>query len=1197
MVSRPRLRSTDLHRDEERFSSSFQLSVDQLGELHDPKSLKKLIDLGGIDSIINQLETDKYKGLPDNIPDIDSREEMYGKNFIPQRPPKGFFALCWEALQDKLLIMLSIGAIVSLALGLYQTFGQPPQYDDDGNPEPKVEWVEGVAIMIAIVTVTVVGAANDYNKERQFANLNSKRADREVIVYRSGNKQYIPIADVTVGDLIYVETGDVVPADSVLVSGACECDESSLTGETHTIRKVTADTATQKYYASLEEDDDATIDIGAFNEIGDPMLISGSKLLSGNGKAIVTAVGPNSMHGKIMMSLGQEDEETPLQSRLSALADGIAYFGFASAILLFVVLFVKFVIKLNGPFGHLTSAEKINKFVNIIITAITIVVVAVPEGLPLAVTLALAFATTRMTQDGNLVRVLKSCETMGSATAICSDKTGTLTENKMRIVKGFFGEDRFDDTASTRNVVTSNELKEKLDSTLTQDFLTNLTLNSTAFENKQHEDYGLRRNNNQNNGLIRRVSLELLGRPNQRPEHTPLERVDEYIGSKTECALLLMAKNTFHAFDRSTLEEIREQQANSIVQTIPFESSRKCSAIVVKIEDGYRLYVKGASEMVFKRCTSRTLADGSVVKITKNTKSTIDSRIVGLAEEALRTISLAHRDFKDVTSWPPSSLASHDDPSIADPDLLFGDEITEYPLQETDASDSSNSNLPKIVINDYSNLDSDSKDGLVLDAVVGIQDPLRPGVKDAVYQCYRAGVRVRMVTGDNIDTARAISVGCGILDDENKDLPHSCMEGPVFRKLSLQARREIVPHLCVLARSSPEDKKILVETLKDLGEVVAVTGDGTNDAPALKLADVGFSMGISGTEVAREASDIILMTDNFKSIVDAIKWGRTVGTSIRKFVQFQLTVNVTAVLLTFVSAVASKEGDSVLTAVQLLWVNLIMDTLAALALATDKPDDDVLNRKPMGRHAPLISTSMWKMIFGQSLVQLIITFVLHFRGNGIFFPGGANSHQSQQVSALTFNTFVWLQVFNLLLARKLDEGDGLTKIRDRISRENLDFTQHLFRNMYFIVILVFIGGFQIIIMIFGGAAFSVSHQTSAMWATAIICGFISLPAGVLIRIIPDIWVEKLFPTRLYNYISSIPLLNPFLNREEPTDDDTERFASAGRNDDSPEVHLLTVSPTHKLNSPNVFTRDRSPSTESTIYPSSVDLDSTHSGEV
>ncbi|GMF59673.1 unnamed protein product [[Candida] boidinii] len=437
--------------------------------------------------------------------------------------------------------------------------------------------------------------------------------------------------------------------------------------------------------------------------------------------------------------------------------------------------------------------------------------------------------------------------------------------------------------------------------------------------NKQHEDYGLRRNNNQNNGLIRRVSLELLGRPNQRPEHTPLERVDEYIGSKTECALLLMAKNTFHAFDRSTLEEIREQQANSIVQTIPFESSRKCSAIVVKIEDGYRLYVKGASEMVFKRCTSRTLADGSVVKITKNTKSTIDSRIVGLAEEALRTISLAHRDFKDVTSWPPSSLASHDDPSIADPDLLFGDEITEYPLQETDASDSSNSNLPKIVINDYSNLDSDSKDGLVLDAVVGIQDPLRPGVKDAVYQCYRAGVRVRMVTGDNIDTARAISVGCGILDDENKDLPHSCMEGPVFRKLSLQARREIVPHLCVLARSSPEDKKILVETLKDLGEVVAVTGDGTNDAPALKLADVGFSMGISGTEVAREASDIILMTDNFKSIVDAIKWGRTVGTSIRKFVQFQLTVNVTAVLLTFVSAVASKEGDSVLTAVQLLW--------------------------------------------------------------------------------------------------------------------------------------------------------------------------------------------------------------------------------------------------------------------------------------
>lgn len=321
----------------------------------------------------------------------------------------------------------------------------------------------------------------------------------------------------------------------------------------------------------------------------------------------------------------------------------------------------------------------------------------------------------------------------------------------------------------------------------------------------------------------------------------------------------------------------------------------------------------------------------------------------------------------------------------------------------------------------------------------------------------------------------------------------------------------------VLARSSPEDKRILVDTLRKAGEVVAVTGDGTNDAPALKLADVGFSMGIAGTEVAREASDIILMTDDFTDIVQAIKWGRTVSTSIKKFIQFQLTVNITACVLTFVSAVASSENKSVLTAVQLLWVNLIMDTLAALALATDKPDDSFLNRKPAGRTAPLISTSMWKMIIGQSMTQLIITFILHFAGKQLFFPGQShiNNHLEKQLAAMTFNTFVWLQFWKLFVTRKLDEADEITTIRGRISRENLDFFQHLFRNWYFITIALIIGGFQILIMFVGGAAFSIARQTPGMWATAILCGFLSIPVGLLIRIIPNIWIETIFPTKAF----------------------------------------------------------------------------------
>ncbi|KAG7929956.1 hypothetical protein KL925_000698 [Ogataea polymorpha] len=1076
----------------------FRVSVNDLGALHDPKSLIKLQELGGIDALVSGLATDEARGLSKDIPqtELTQRQHVYGVNMLPKKASKSFLRLCWEALKDKILIMLTVAAIVSLALGLYETFGQPPEYDDEGKKLPKVEWVEGVAIIVAIAIVVIVGSVNDYNKERQFSKLNAKKDDRNVIVYRSGEKQFIPIGQLLVGDLIYVETGEVVPADSVLVSGECECDESSLTGETHAIRKIPAAYALERYKAL----GNVSKDIGD-KGVDDPMLISGAKLISGQGKAIVTAVGTNSMHGKIMMSLRHESEETPLQARLSHLADGIARFGFLAAIILFIVLFIKFCVKLGTDYKYLTGAQKGTKFLNILITAITIIVVAVPEGLPLAVTLALAFATTRMTKDGNLVRVLKSCETMGGATAICSDKTGTLTENRMRVVRGFIGDNDFDYTVSRDNGeadlgTISDNLKNSL--------LDNILLNSTAFEASKEEQ-------------ISRVQKKGLFKKGDKPQKAKVE--EPFVGSKTECALLLLAQERFHAINENTpLELIREQSQHRIVQVIPFESSRKWGGIVVKTSSGYRFYIKGASELVFSRCTARTTLDGKIVPITSATKEEITSKITDLAEHALRTLCLAHCDFEGLESWPPANMAKSDNRREADPNILFG-ETVEILANDANAAAIQNTNLPKIVIGGET---TPKREGLVLDSLVGIQDPLREGVKEAVAKCATAGVRVRMVTGDNILTARAIAKNCGILNEETFNDPTACMEGPVFRTLSPQERVNLVPKLCVLARSSPEDKRILVDTLRKQGEVVAVTGDGTNDAPALKLADVGFSMGIAGTEVAREASDIILTTDDFSSIVNAIKWGRTVATSIRKFVQFQLTVNVTAVALTFISAVASSDDSSVLTAVQLLWVNLIMDTLAALALATDKPDEDILNRKPAGRHAPLISTSMWKMILGQSIVQLVITFVLHFAGAKIFFPNGhVNDHQSTQIAAMTFNTFVWLQFFNLFLTRKLDEGDGITKVKDRITRSNLDFTQHFFRNWYFISIAAIIGGFQILIMYVGGAAFSIARQTGAMWGTAVICGLLSIPAGIIIRIIPDIWVEKVFPTRAFNKVISL----------------------------------------------------------------------------
>ncbi|CAK9437878.1 uncharacterized protein LODBEIA_P22560 [Lodderomyces beijingensis] len=1085
------LTSSTSHR---RLTSDCKINPEELTPLHDPKSLKHLYQLGGFDRLLNLLNTSKRGLNSSDEQDLENRRLIYGVNKLPKRVQKSFFQLCWEAMKDKVLIILSIAAVVSLALGLYETFGSGTHYDDEGKPVPKVDWVEGVAILVAVCIVVVVGAANDYQKERQFARLNAKKEDREIIVIRNGEQKLISIYDLLVGDTINLQTGDVVPADCILYQGEVECDESALTGESATIKKVPVKEAMEIYESHLPTDED----IGSRSiKFRDPYLISGAKILSGLGNAVVTAVGRNSIHGRTMLSLNVKSETTPMQERLDNLAEGISKYGFLAALVLFIVLFIRYCVDIapGGSFHELPSTEKGKKFIDIIITAVTIVVVAIPEGLPLAVTLALAFATTRMAQNGNLVRVLKSCETMGGATAICSDKTGTLTENRMRIVRGFFGLQKdgqlleFNDTTGDNNnkhEPTAAEASEEITSEMKIFLATNITLNSTAFENSEYDEVKaqLAKQRPRNQSFFKKLFNK--ESDSNQPQLGAVE--EPYLGNKTESALLILAGKIFHLFDNKTLDQIRRESQHEIVQVIPFESSRKWAGVVMKIDNGFRVYVKGAAELIFKNCGCEMNTAGELIKLDRSEREDVLTKIDEYANNALRAIALGHRDFVGLKSWPPAELALKDNENEADPGALIN--VSASP--------------------------SEIRKQFVLDALVGIQDPLKPGVAEAVRQCKTAGVTVRMVTGDNLNTAKAISQECGILTPDDLSNEFACMEGPSFRKLSPKERTKIVSQLRVLARSSPEDKRILVDTLRKSGEVVAVTGDGTNDAPALKLADVGFSMGIAGTEVAREASDIILMTDDFTDIVQAIKWGRTVATSIKKFIQFQLTVNITACVLTFVSAVASSQNQSVLTAVQLLWVNLIMDTLAALALATDKPDDSFLLNKPAGRTAPLISTSMWKMILGQSITQLIITFVLHFAGRKLFFGNrDITNHQSTQLDAMTFNTFVWLQFWKLFVTRKLDEAEDVTTIRGRFTMYNLNFFSHLFRNWYFIAIALIIGGFQVLIMFVGGAAFSVARQTPGMWATAILCGFISIPAGIIIRLVPNTWVERIFPTRAF----------------------------------------------------------------------------------
>ncbi|KAL1985174.1 hypothetical protein VTN96DRAFT_8196 [Rasamsonia emersonii] len=1031
-------------------NNKFAFSPGHLNKLLNPKNLGAFHALGGLSGLEKGLRTDRRTGLSVDETYLDGtvsfeeavratnagdrppkpasrtntmgssatkssqsedafadRKRVFGTNRLPTKKIKSIWELAWIAYNDKVLILLTVAAVISLALGIYQSVTAT-----DG--EARVQWVEGVAIIVAILIVVIVGAANDWQKERQFVKLNKKKEDRLVKVVRSGKTVEISVYDVLVGDVMHLEPGDLVPVDGILIEGHnVKCDESATTGESDLLRKQAGDDV----YRAIENHEN-------LSKL-DPFIVSGAKVSEGVGKFLVTATGPNSIYGKTLMSLQDEGQTTPLQSKLNVLAEYIAKLGLASGLLLFIVLFIKFCVQLKD-YG--SASEKGQAFLQIFIVSVTIIVVAVPEGLPLAVTLALAFATTRMLKDNNLVRLLRACETMGNATTICSDKTGTLTQNKMTVVAGALGPSfRFGDKQSTNSSQSENQggSEAPLDDVSPSEFVGSLSppvkevlvqsivLNSTAFEGEE-------------NG-------------------TPT-----FIGSKTETALLTFAR------DHLALGSVSEERSNAdMVQMVPFDSSRKCMAVVIKLQNGhYRMLVKGASEILISKST-RMVSDPkkglTETPITDKQRSTLESIVTDYASRSLRTIALLYRDFEQ---WPPRGA----------------------PTQEEDR---------KLAV-----FDAIFKDMVFL-AVVGIQDPLRPGVTDSVHQCQRAGVFVRMVTGDNILTAKAIAQECGIFTPGGV-----AMEGPKFRQLSSKKMNQIIPRLQVLARSSPEDKKILVAQLKKLGETVAVTGDGTNDAAALKTADVGFSMGISGTEVAKEASDIILMDDNFTSIVKAIAWGRTVNDAVKKFLQFQITVNITAVVLTFVSAVASGDESSVLTAVQLLWVNLIMDTFAALALATDPPPAHILDRSPEPKSAPLITLTMWKMIIGQSIYQLVVTLVLNFAGMSIF--NYSTKEEMEELKTVVFNTFVWMQVFNQYNCRRLDN--------------RFNIFEGMFRNKWFLGIQLIIIAGQVMIIFIGGQAFSVHRLNGPQWGYSLVLGAISVPVAVIIRLIPDEFIRRLIPS-------------------------------------------------------------------------------------
>ncbi|KAJ2364175.1 plasma membrane calcium, partial [Coemansia sp. RSA 2610] len=693
----------------------------------------------------------------------------------------------------------------------------------------------------------------------------------------------------------------------------------------------------------------------------------------------------------IMMAMRQgEGAVTPLQRKLDILAEQIAKYGMSAALLLLITLTVKYLVNCALAPEFPPASVMFSQFVSIIIEAITVVVVAVPEGLPMAVTIALAYATTKMLRDGNLVRQLAACETMGGATVVCTDKTGTLTQNRMTVVRGVVAGRTLESRAEARAFF------EALPRDTRSLLLEGIAVNSTAFEGPDEQ------------GNI------------------------DFIGSKSECALLGFGKTC-------GLDYRCERADHRPARVYPFSSEKKTMTTIVPVaghEGRFRVHAKGASEIVLRACTRLVGSDGTATELDDKTRTQLLAHISAFAGRALRTFALAYKEIGD------DELAACSD--------------DEAPLEN-----------------------------LVWIGVVGIQDPLRPGVRQAVDNCHRAGVIVRMITGDNIETARAIARDAGILTKGGQALT-----GPQWRKMTPEQQHAVLPRLQVMARSSPLDKQIMVERLQERGEVVAMTGDGTNDSPALKLADVGFSMGIAGTEVAKEASDIILMDDNFTSIVKALRWGRAVNDSVRKFLQFQLTVNIAAVLLTFMSAVFSADGQSALTAVQLLFLNLIMDSLAALGLATEGPTDAVLARPPLQRNSALITFEMWRMIIGQAAFQLGINLLLLNHGLDIFHLP-ASPHGTAVLRTMVFNAFIFLQVFNQINCR-------------RIQPTEFNVFANIHNDTGFLLVQLFIVVAQWLIVTYGGVAFSTVPLTGAQWAGTVFIGLLSLPVGLFIRMLPDL---------------------------------------------------------------------------------------------
>lgn len=895
-------------------------------------------------------QTRNYSGLTDA--QVSESRNKHGANILTPPEQEPWWKQFLEKFSDPLIIILLIAGVLSIGISFYEYFGLTPGHDWKVFFEP-------IGIFVAILLATVLGFIFEKKANKEFKILNQVNDDEPVEVLRNGFMTTIPRKDVVVGDIVILNTGEEIPADGELLDAVTlSVDESSLTGEPHC----------RKTIDPKDFDPDATYPSNH--------VLRGTKVMEGHGVMRVLKVGDATEMGKVFKEAQIDDSvKTPLNEQLDGLADWIAnasyifagviivaqlihFLGWgawpawllifpvaaffwlvikkfddwsrARCIITIVVFFVIFFAMVCGAFmlinpgaDNATWSKLLAHTLQTLMVAITLIVVAVPEGLPMAVTLSLAYSMRAMLKTNNLVRKMHACETMGATTVICTDKTGTLTQNQMQVYKAdFFGNP-------------SDEILAE-----------GIAVNSTA----------------------------QLDNSKAKPE---------VLGNPTEGALLLW-------LDKRGTDYRKLRAGAERLQELPFTTERKYMATVVKSATGKRiLYVKGAPEIIFGMCRNTAGV----------TKAEIDARLLEYQNMAMRTLGFAYQELKE------------GEEGIAD---------------------------GKVVARNLTFL-----------GIVAISDPVRADVPDAVREVVNAGVKVKIVTGDTPGTAKEIGRQIGLWDDA-VDTDRNIITGPEFAALPDKELKERVGEIKIIARARPLDKKRLVETLQANNEVVAVTGDGTNDAPALKTAHVGLSMG-DGTSVAKEASDITIIDNSFSSIGRAVMWGRSLYQNIQRFLLFQLTVNVAACFLVLIGSFIGSESP--LTVTQMLWVNLIMDTFGAMALASLPPSPNVMREKPRDRKAFILNRPMVTELLGVGIIFFAITLGFYCIFNAFevtsliqlfHAPAQAVPEMTPYEATLLFSIFVWTHFWYMFNARSFETGKSI-------------FSLHMSSGFWTIVAIIVIG--------------------------------------------------------------------------------------------------------------------------------------------